>query len=105
MFYQNIRTFMDINGKPHRTIWLHPKNNTVFQIIDQRYLPHRFVIADIATAKEGAIAIKEMWVRGAPLIGATAGYSMYLAALEASKSDDFEAYMESAAKILLATRP
>ncbi len=96
---------MNINGKSHRTIWLHPKNNLVFQIIDQRHLPHRFVIADITTAKEGARAIEEMWVRGAPLIGATAGYSMYLAALEASKSGDFEAYMEDAAKMLLATRP
>jgi len=96
---------MNIEGKPYRSIWLHPKKDTVFQIIDQRYLPHRFVVEDIGTSKEGGIAIKEMWVRGAPLIGAAAAYSMYLATLEASKSDDFEAYMEAASKMLLATRP
>ena len=96
---------MTVNNQPYRTIWLHPQKNTVFQIIDQRQLPYRFVIADITTSKEGAIAIKEMWVRGAPLIGATAGYSMYLAALEASQSNDFEAYMKDASKMLLTTRP
>lgn len=96
---------MNINGKHYRTIWLHPENEHVFQIIDQRHLPHRFVIADITTSIEGARAIKEMWVRGAPLIGATAAYSMYLATLEASKSSDFEAYMQESAKMLLATRP
>ncbi|MFK7907104.1 MAG: hypothetical protein AB8B69_18355, partial [Chitinophagales bacterium] len=96
---------MNIEGKPYRSIWLHPQKDTVFQIIDQRYLPHRFVVEDIGTSKEGGIAIKEMWVRGAPLIGAAAAYSMYLATLEASKSDDFEAYMEAASKMLLATRP
>ncbi|MEZ4886477.1 MAG: S-methyl-5-thioribose-1-phosphate isomerase [Chitinophagales bacterium] len=96
---------MNIKGKPHRTIWLHPEKDTVFQIIDQRHLPHRFVIEDICTSKEGTIAIKEMWVRGAPLIGATAAYSMYLATLEAKESNDFEVYMQQSAKELMATRP
>ncbi len=96
---------MNINNQAHRTIWLHPENDTIFQVIDQRYLPHKLIIENIHTSNEGAIAIKEMWVRGAPLIGATAGYSMYLATLEGSKTDDFEAYMEAAVAKLLDTRP
>jgi len=49
------------------------------QIIDQRALPHRFIIEDIKTYEFMAVVIKDMYVRGAGLIGAAAGYGMYLA--------------------------
>ncbi len=52
------------------------------QIIDQRFLPHQFVIEDLTTVAQMADAIREMHVRGAGLIGAAAGYGMYLAALQ-----------------------
>ena len=54
------------------------------QLIDQRFLPHQFVIEDISTVAQMATAIREMHVRGAGLIGASAGYGMYLAVLEAA---------------------
>ena len=75
------------------------------QLIDQRRLPHEFVIEDVGTVEQMAAAIKEMHVRGAGLIGAAAGYGMYLAALEASRESDFDAALSRAAEILKTTRP
>ncbi|MEN8242553.1 MAG: S-methyl-5-thioribose-1-phosphate isomerase [Chloroflexota bacterium] len=98
---------MKINGQPYRSIWLKPDNPEVVQIIDQRYLPHRFVIEDLHTMEQAAEAIKEMHVRGAPLIGATAAYGMYLAGLAAPKTspESFKDALFSAAKQLGETRP
>lgn len=93
---------MNINGQPHRTIW--EKDETTIQIIDQRSLPHKLTIEDLTSVKDAVEAIREMHVRGAPLIGATAAYGMYLAALEAP-ADDFDAFILQAAKDLKATRP
>ena len=70
-------------GKDFRTIWLHPDDPGVVQIIDQRRLPHQFVVHDMESCSDGADAIRDMLVRGAPLIGATAAWSLYLAAVEA----------------------
>ncbi len=98
---------MNIDGKHYRTIWLHPHNRAVIQIIDQRLLPHEFKIVDLTTVAEVAHAIKAMLVRGAGLIGATAGYGMVLAALEAPQHDR-AAFLESLARageFLSATRP
>jgi methylthioribose-1-phosphate isomerase len=96
-------------GKQHfRTIWLNPANEQVVQLIDQRFLPHSFVIEDVSTVAQMAIAIREMHVRGAGLIGASAGYGMYLAAIEAAGSPavaGFDQHLASAAAQLKATRP
>ena len=81
----------------------------VVQLIDQRFLPHQFVIEDISTVAQMATAIREMHVRGAGLIGASAGYGMYLAALEAAETAattaEFDAQLADAAAQLKATRP
>ena len=73
-------------GENFRTIWLHPDDPATVQIIDQRRLPHRYEVVDLRSSSDGAFAIREMLVRGAPLIGATAAWSVYLAALEARAS-------------------
>ncbi len=75
------------------------------QLIDQRFLPHRFVIEEVNTVTQMATAIREMHVRGAGLIGASAGYGMYLATIEAAGSDSFDQYLANAAVQLKATRP
>lgn len=77
----------------------------VVRIIDQRFLPHRFIEEDLTTAGMAAVAISDMHVRGAGLIGAMAGYGMYLAALEAARSPDFGASLAAGAARLKATRP
>ena len=76
---------MKVGGQHFRTIWLHPTNERVVQLIDQRFLPHRFVIEDVSTVEQMADAIREMHVRGAGLIGASAGYGMYLAGLSQTR--------------------
>ncbi|AUC60215.1 methylthioribose-1-phosphate isomerase MtnA [Cyanobacterium sp. HL-69] len=98
---------MDVNGKPFRTIWLKADEPTVIQIIDQRHLPHRFVIEDLRTVQDVAIALKEMHVRGAGVIGASAGYGMYLASLEAKAQEKFEVqgFLMAMGAKLCATRP
>ncbi len=95
---------MNVNGTPYRTIWFNESNHAI-QIIDQRRLPHEFVIEDIRTVEQMATAIREMRVRGAGLIGAAAGYGMFLAATEAGTGSDFEESLARFARMLLATRP
>ena len=75
------------------------------QLIDQRLLPHDFVIEEVRNAEQMATAIREMHVRGAGLIGASAGYGMYLAALEAAQRNSFDEHMIGATAQLRATRP
>ncbi len=100
---------MNVTGEEFRTIWLKADDPAVVQIIDQRKLPHRYVICDLNNYTDGVVAIKEMRVRGAPLIGATAAWSLYLAALEARDTcADFRsqlAFIHSAAETLGNTRP
>jgi len=109
---------VNVNGRNFRTIWLDPANEQVVQLIDQRFLPHRFVIEDVRTVGQMANAIREMHVRGAGLIGASAGYGMYLAALNAAapaaagasrtgtiSAEEFDREMAKAAQVLKSTRP
>src|SRR5438067_1188212 len=96
---------MNIDGTHYRTIWLKPNNDRVVEIIDQRALPHRFVIEKIPTVAQMAAAIAEMHVRGAGLIGASAGYGMYLASLEASRSRTFDKRLAESGALLKSTRP
>ena len=73
-------------------------------IIDQARLPHEFVVVELRSVSEVAAAIKNMQVRGAGLIGATAGYGMYIAALTAPK-EGFDAFLKKSGESLKATRP
>ena len=94
-----------VGDKHFRTIWRKPDDQRMVQLIDQRFLPHDFVIEDVRSVDQMATAIREMHVRGAGLIGASAGYGMYLAALEAAGRDSFDEHMTRAAAQLTATRP
>ena len=96
---------MKINNQAYRTIWLHPDDSTCVQIIDQRWLPHELVIEDLRTVDQVARAIKEMHVRGAPLIGGTAVYGLYLACLDAPEGPVGIEFVQGALKQLRATRP
>jgi methylthioribose-1-phosphate isomerase len=97
-----------VGGQHFRTIWLDPDDQSVVRLIDQRFLPHRFVIEKVSNVERMATAIREMHVRGAGLIGASAGYGMYLATLEAAERSGaagFDQHLASAAAQLKATRP
>src|SRR5215469_6755391 len=91
---------MKVDGKHFRTIWLEPDGWSV-GAIDQRRLPHEFVIAKLTDCAAAADAIRSMLVRGAPLIGATAAYGMALA----MRDDRSDAGIDRAYDMLIATRP
>lgn len=94
---------LKINNQHYHTIWTTNDDATV-QIIDQRWLPHELVIEDLNTVEETATAIRDMHVRGAPLIGVTAAFGMYLAARSANKNN-MTSVLNNAATLLKATRP
>ncbi len=96
---------MRVGGQQYRTVWLDGKDPTLVRIIDQRKLPFSFEIEELRRWEEVAEAIRDMHVRGAGCIGATAGYGMYLGALEAARGGDFGRRMEEVAEHLVATRP
>jgi methylthioribose-1-phosphate isomerase len=96
---------MTAKGENFRTIWLDHDNPSIVQIIDQTKLPHEYVVRGLRNYREGAHAIREMLVRGAPLIGATAAWSLYLAAIEGSETADPAGFVEQAALELADTRP
>ena len=91
---------MKVDGKSFRSIWVEPDGWTI-GAIDQRRLPHEFVIAKLATCEAAADAIRSMLVRGAPLIGATAAYGVALA-MRTHASDKA---LDLAYQRLIATRP
>jgi len=91
---------MKVDGKHIRSIWLEPDGWSV-GAIDQRRLPHEFIVAQLTTCESAADAIRSMLVRGAPLIGATAAYGMALA----MRADSSDAALDRAYKMLIATRP
>jgi methylthioribose-1-phosphate isomerase len=96
---------MNVNGKNYRTIWLKEDDDTVIGIIDQRYLPHHFITEDLHSVHDVVLAIKDMHVRGAGLIGATAAYGMYLACTEAATTNSFNDHLNAAAASLKDARP
>jgi methylthioribose-1-phosphate isomerase len=91
---------MKVDGKAMRTIWLESGGDSV-AIIDQTALPHRFSTLSLKTLQDAVHAIKSMQVRGAPLIGATAAYGVWLALREDASDEN----LERACKTLEATRP
>ncbi len=91
---------MNVDGVPHRTIWPDPDGAGI-RIIDQRWLPHEFRVVTLPDVEAAAVAIRDMWVRGAPLIGATAAHGMALAMAR----DPSDAGLDAAYGLLIGTRP
>ena len=91
---------MLVHGTPYRSIWLED-DGRCFAIIDQTKLPHQFVRQRLETLEDAVVAIKDMLVRGAPLIGATTACGICLGLLE----DSSNAGLELLSSKLLAARP
>lgn len=86
-----------------RTIWT--TEDRYVEVIDQRKLPHEWVVVKLETYRDAEMAIKEMTVRGAPLIGATAAYGIYLAVRELIEKQLDGDFLEQAFIDLRASRP
>ena len=91
---------MKVHGVPYRAIYTDGDGPQV-RVIDQTVLPHRFETVALETVADAARAIRDMVVRGAPLIGATAAYGVALA----MRSDPQDDSLERAVAQLGATRP
>ena len=89
---------MKVGDQHFRAIWV---EDGAVRIIDQTQLPHAFVVVTLETVAQAATAIRDMWVRGAPLIGATAAFGMAIAMRE----DASDAGLRAAHDLLMATRP
>ncbi len=95
---------MNVEGRHYRTIWT---EGEVLRIIDQTALPHEFRIIDLHSTADVCRAIRDMWVRGAGLIGATAAWGVWLAAREAEhlSAEEFPVRMAMSMEALRVTRP
>ena len=67
--------------------WCIRRGARYVEALDQRALPHAVISVKIASADAAAMAIRTMWVRGAPLIGAVGAYGLALA-LDRDAGDD-----------------
>jgi methylthioribose-1-phosphate isomerase len=95
---------MNLNNKHMRPIWLVEEKGMI-QVIDQRYLPHELIVKDLKTVNDTIDAIKQMVVRGAPLIGATGAYGVYLAAINSPGQAADDEYLLGECEKLKAARP
>ena len=91
---------MKAGANHSRSLWPEPGGEALL-VIDQRQLPHRLVVERLVTLAAVRTAIADMWVRGAPLIGATAAYGI---ALQGRVAAD-DAALRRAKLLLDAARP
>ena len=91
---------MLVDGVAYRSIWLNDAGWSI-DVIDQTKLPFSFEIKNLQSPDQVCTAIRDMIVRGAPLIGATAAYGLYLAMRE----DAGDSSLTTACNVLMATRP
>ena len=91
---------MKVKGKNYKSIWL-DKKKLVVVVIDQRLLPHKFKLLYLRNIKDVKKAIKNMVVRGAPLIGVTAAYGIYLS----MKKDSSDRNLNNSINFLRNARP
>jgi methylthioribose-1-phosphate isomerase len=96
---------MLVGNKNYRTIWLDESDPTVVKVIDQQKLPFHFEIKELRSVEEVFSAIEDMTVRGAPLIGATAAFGIYLATLEITSQTNLREHLSNAARYLISSRP
>lgn len=95
---------MRVDGTNYHTIWVHPENSQIIRVIDQRKLPFEFTTIDLKTPEDAFVAIRNMTVRGAPLIGVTGAYGVYLAVVKSSEVT-WKEELKDAAEYLKSARP
>ncbi len=92
---------MKINGTPYRSITPTDDFANAVRVIDQRLLPWELKFVPLSSVDDAVTAIKDMWVRGAPLIGMTGAYGLVFA----TRQDPTDAGLAAAYKVLVEARP
>ena len=96
---------MKVGNKHYQSIWLDESDPSIVKVIDQQKLPFSFETKELRSVDDVFCAIDEMTVRGAPLIGATAAFGIYLATLEINSLTDVPDHLSNAARYLISCRP
>jgi methylthioribose-1-phosphate isomerase len=96
---------MKVDNKNYQSIWLDAADPTKVKVIDQQKLPFFFEIKDLQSVEDVFYAIKDMTVRGAPLIGAAGALGIYLATLEITPVTNIREHLLNAAHYLISSRP
>ncbi|MDX2443169.1 MAG: S-methyl-5-thioribose-1-phosphate isomerase [Bacteroidales bacterium] len=96
---------MRVGDKHFQSIWVNENDSRIIQVIDQRALPFQLIIKDLHTPDDVIYAISEMVVRGAPLIGVTAAFGVYLAVMKFKDSRNADNLIQEAAITIKETRP
>jgi methylthioribose-1-phosphate isomerase len=96
---------MLVDGKYYQSIWFDESDPAIVRVIDQKKLPFFFEIRELHSVDDIYNAIKDMTVRGAPLIGAAAAFGIYLATLEINSATNTRLHLENAARYLVSCRP
>jgi len=95
---------MIVKGRHYQSVWLERSSGKII-FINQNHLPFNFVTEELTNPDEALSAIKEMKVRGAPLIGVTAAFGLYLAVCESVRAPDPLEYINSWSSALINARP
>ena len=85
---------MKINGKPFNSVWKLNDDSDTVVIIDQRFLPHQLIFEELDSSEKVAVAIQDMHLRGAPLIGIVAAFGVYYAFKESNTKEEFISKVE-----------
>jgi methylthioribose-1-phosphate isomerase len=96
---------MLVGDKYYESIWPDESDPSVIKVIDQQKLPFSFEIRDLRSVDDIFNAIKDMTVRGAPLIGAAGAFGIYLATLEINSATNPRLHLENAVRYLISCRP
>jgi methylthioribose-1-phosphate isomerase len=92
---------MRVDGTPYQTVWM---EGATVRMIEQNRLPFEFAVISCPDHRATAEAIRVMTVRGAPAIGAAAGFALAQAFAEAPARDPW-GYARAARALVEATRP
>ncbi|MFN8207247.1 MAG: S-methyl-5-thioribose-1-phosphate isomerase [Bacteroidales bacterium] len=95
---------MLVHSHPTQSIRIDESSGQVF-VIDQRRLPFDFMEVELKTAHDAFIAIRDMVVRGAPLIGVTAAFGFFLGLRDHQNIKEIQQYMDDLAGMLKSARP
>jgi len=96
---------MLVENKNYQSIWLDESDPSVVKVINQQKLPFIFEIKELRSVEDVYCAIDDMTVRGAPLIGATAAFGIYLSTLEITSQTNIRDHLSNAARYLISCRP